>query len=527
MRFGPSLSLLLGVPAALALLCLLAACYVPDVKDPLKEEPPVLSERDMDRMRDKAEEYLMAGSCVRAEHAFEAVVDAAPARTGALVGLGASRWCREKYRQAGESFEAARKAAPPEASESMAAVRATMRIIAAKRQADKALRVENRLPPPVPYAVAVVAAADAGGRTRPMQHAFRRLLNMAVRDSGLALSEPLMVAALAEKLAPETRTPNPPTSRRIARLTGASYALTAVYPASDGRARLTILPVMPEGVRKNVLQQRAQRTIEKKAETLDKISQLHAKSAAVARGLDYFRDKERLSRLLLRRDILQKRISILLDIGRTKRARSALSELQELNGEIETVSSRIKGFQRELFELELNVFGVTREFLLEEGPRIEREIAELSARVSDLDKMLETVRLQLKNLIPDSGTNITLPPLCSPLNLWREIAADTIRREVYPEDSEPGGVMVEHMLCMGTFFSDRQRLAALGAGLEAMGNQDYAAARKHFERCPELAPGAVPPAELDPDALADMHPCRAALAAYRRLLNALGVRSEP
>jgi hypothetical protein len=68
---------------------------------------------------------------------------------------------------------------------------------------------------------------------------------------------------------------------------------------------------------------------------------------------------------------------------------------------------------------------------------------------------------------------------------------------------------------------ERERLDALGRGIQARNNGDYHSAHELFAHCAELAPPGLPPEELSPMDLADAPPSHAALMAYNMLVSAV------
>lgn len=506
-----------GLACLLLLILVLAACAGPrqDLDHILEGEKRKPSRRELGILTDMAEVYLEEASCVRSAHAFEAVIEADPQRLEARLGLAAAQWCREDYAEARKTLEDAREQAGLDSARYLNSFTALLEIIAAKRNASKALKLESVLPPPVPDSVAVLPPVDTAGETGPGCLALARLLNLAVKDSGLGLGSPGMVRELADRLGPDKGLPRASAARRIARLTGSSHAVLCEYKTGSV-IHMTVLPVMPENARTREIQSRIRTVREKKAEGLERLTELQRRAGAVARGLEYFRNKERLSGLISERDALCERISMLMSTGRVEEYRNALQKLEVLENKITALSSKNKNFKHELFELKLNVYGISAQYLKEEAPRVQMKILEVAESLEKLQQVEKDSIRRLENLIPDEGLSLDIPAPCSPLDLWRKRAASLIAGIIRGQNLESD----QHFAscAMGLDPEDSSRLDSLGSGLAALEYRKFDRARGFFENCQELSPENMPPPGAKPDEIAEMPPERAAIWAYMNLL---------
>lgn len=510
-----------GLVLAMAAALVLAAC-AGSPNDDFDPKPPVLSERDVNRLERTAAEYFEQGSCVRAEHTFQSVLENDPKRLSAMAGLASAQWCREEYREASKTLAELAGLLSSSATDEVAGIRAVLKIIAAERQADQALLVESRLPPPVQDTVALVSVHDADGNVDVRESAISHLLASALDKADIGLASTDMAAALAKRLEPGRQAVTDlNTARRIARLTGAAYALLVVN-AQQGEPLVTVLPVMPERARLDYYAHMADRVRSQAAKDAEREATLLKRLKAVGQGLEYFEAKERIPRLLVQRDILCKRVSKLLENGSVENAKAALAELKVLDLEIEATTARIKGFKRELFELEFNVFNITPDFLQEEIPRVQVKLAKVRENQEKLAELMDTLELRQAKLIPDSGADVHLPALCSPPELWQEIAAERIQRLIRPETPPDPGFTARALGCAGVLNpADENRIHSLGLGGQALDKGDYASARQYITESQGLGPESLPPGGLDPRELVSMPPGRVALTVYHRLMDLL------
>lgn len=489
------------------------------------QEVSGLSPRELDRMERLGTDYLRQGSCVRASHAFETVVEADPKRLSALIGLGAARWCREQYSEAERIFKTVESSADPVSSPAMAEECAAVRLLTAGRLAEKALDMEEVLPPPAQDSVALIALASPGGIPGTEQYAIGFLLNRALEEAGLGVARPLMISALEDQLALGPASLQEASSaRRVARLVGASYALLGRYPSRGGLS-LTVLPVLSIDERREYLARKDELVRLETIEISRSIADLEENRAAIYRGLDYFRDKQRMASLSADREALSKRISDLLSGERIEQAKSALTELNGLDREIDETYERIRGFKRELFELQLNVFNVTPEYLREEQAANQDKLKKSRERIKKLERLREVIRIRLKNPIPDSGISLKLPAPFSPLDLWSKVTASEVLLQIKPETpAGPGLSIMAGLDRFGTGAYDFERFQALGLGLKAMSRGDYAGSRRFFENAGSLGPPLSPPLDMNLDELALMKPDKVAITFYERMIWALNGR---
>lgn len=515
-----------GLILVMASVLVLGACAGSPDASP-DQGASALSPRDLNRLERTAAEYLEEGSCVRAAHTFEAVLENDPNRLSAMAGLASAQWCREEYREASKTLAGAAELAGSNAAPHVAGIRSALEIIAAERQAEQALLVEERLPPPVQDAVALVSVHDAEGDVGAKESAVAHLLASALAKADIGLASTRMAAALARRLEPGRRAvTDRHTARRIARLTGASYALIGSR-SLENELVLTVLPVVPEGARLEYYSRMAERVRNQAVKDAENEALLLRRLEAIDRGVEYFEAKELIPRLLVQRDVLCKRISKLMETGRVESSKETLEELRALDMQIEETSERIKGFKRELFELEFNVFNITPDFLQKEIPRVQAELAKVRENLKKLAELTDTIKIRQVRLIPDSGVKLHLPALCSPPELWQEVAAEKVQRLIRPETPPSPGFAARALGCAGVLNpADEDRVHSLGLGVQAMDQGDYGSARLHFARSRGLGTEPLPPEEIDPRELAAMPPGRAALAVYPRLMALLGASDD-
>jgi tetratricopeptide (TPR) repeat protein len=398
---------------------------------------------------------------------------------------------------------------------------AALELTAAKRQARMALRMEDRLPPPVRDSVALVGVVDAQGLSGPRELAVSHLLGQALARTGLGLADQALVAALKRELSGDSPALTRETFRRLARLTGAYYALM-IRTSGTGPMTAELLPVLPEFKRVELLDRTRTRIAERLNREQEHEATLQKRMLAVKRGLDYFKAKERIPALLVEKDVLCKKVSQLLKTGRVDEARESLAEIQALDREMDAANKQIKNFKRELFELELNVFNVTPAYLQEEGPRLKQRMAESRRSQESLQEALSALDIRRTHMIGDSGAALELAALCSPVPVWQDMAAERVLLRVRPETRPDPRLSAAPLTCSGELPQiERERLDALGLGIQARNNGDYRSARDHFARCAELDPPGLPPEGLSPVELADAPPSHAALLAYNMLVSAV------
>ncbi len=197
-------------------------------------------------------------------------------------------------------------------------------------------------------------------------------------------------AWLTETGAPRGSTAaDPLRARGLARLMGAEFAAAGLLrpdPTVPGGLllELLVLPAEDPPQRRSRIQRHMTRTLERLEAIASEQSTLAGNMAIHAKGLDHFRDLERLDGLLRERDAAKERARSLMEAGDLEAGHAALDALAELQERVESLHTRTRRFRMAAYQAELNLFSVDKAMLEERQARTEDRSRDLRAEAASL-----------------------------------------------------------------------------------------------------------------------------------------------